>query len=199
MVAHVRLPSLEDLPKQQRTSTAAALRSGAIKISEPVPLENSGPSPVWTSSTSPFPSNNDSLPTLVSNSRLDDHLPVAASHGPPSSPAPELLYTAQVHAHGRPLRHKRSSLLAADPADSSGPASSQPRSSTNDSIPDAAMSAFQASKKRPGSIRLAFRKMFGKKDKAQAVAAASPASGRVAGSRHAYNKSVSCLPFRLRV
>jgi hypothetical protein len=187
MVTHIRLPSLEDLPKQQRTSTAAALRRGAIKISEPVPLENSGPSPVWTSSTSPFPSNNDSLPTLVSSSRLDDHLSIAAaSHGAPS-PVPEQLYIT----HGHPLRHKRSSLLAADPADSSAPASSQPRSSTNDSIPDRAMSAFQASKKRPGSIRLAFRKMFGKKDKSPAVSTASPASGRVAGSRHAYNKSVS--------
>jgi hypothetical protein len=186
MATHIRLPSLEDLPKQQRTSTAAALRRGAIKISEPVPLENSGPSPVWTSSTSPFPSNNDSPPTLVSSSRLDDHLSLAAAPHDAPSPVPEQVYAV----HGHPLRHKRSSLLAADP-DSSGPASSQPRSSTNDSIPDAAMSAFQASKKRPGSIRLAFRKMFGKKDRSPAVSTASPASGRVAGSRHAYNKSVS--------
>jgi hypothetical protein len=44
---HGRHPSLEQLSPQRRSFTAAALRKGTIKISEPVPIENSGPSPVW--------------------------------------------------------------------------------------------------------------------------------------------------------
>jgi hypothetical protein len=44
---HHRHPSLEQLSPQHRSFTAAALRRGTIKISEPVPIQNSGPSPVW--------------------------------------------------------------------------------------------------------------------------------------------------------
>jgi hypothetical protein len=57
MVAHhERQPSLGQLSPQRRSSTAAALRKGTIRIGEPVPIENSGPSPVWppTSSTPPL-------------------------------------------------------------------------------------------------------------------------------------------------
>ena len=44
-------PSLEQISHFRRSSTAAALRRGTIKISEPVLLQNSGPSPVWPPAT----------------------------------------------------------------------------------------------------------------------------------------------------
>jgi hypothetical protein len=206
MVAHTRLPSLEDLPPQRRSTTVAALRRGQIKISEPVPLENSGPSPVWKSPTSAaFP--HDSVTgfgTVESVSPhqqplidIDDQKIYAEPRpAPVSADLRADPYIPPKTSHGVPLKHKRSSVMMREGNDGglaiSG-ISPQPRSSTNESRTDYTMSQQDRKKRRSGSIRLAFRKIFNKKDRPQ-QGPTTPV--RPVGRGHEYHKSVSILTIR---
>jgi hypothetical protein len=207
MVVQAGLPSLEDLPPHQRSTTVAALRRGQISISEPVPWANSGPSPILQSpSTSTFAtpevedeqgniehdvpqqsivapadvssrpmfrySDSQKMPSTSTDLQADPYIPPKTSHGPP-------------------LRHKRSSIFMKenDPfLSDSAASSSQRHSSTNESaiLTDSSMSPRNPKKRRSGSIKLAWRKIFHKRDKS----GSSPISpGRPRG--HAYHKSVS--------
>jgi hypothetical protein len=201
MVTHARLPSLEDLPPQRRSTTVAALRRGQIKISEPVPVENSGPSPVWKSPNSSTYLNDsvtgfERVPSSQQHvfTDVNDHsLYSESQHMPSSADSRTDPYNPPRTSHGQPLRHKRSSLLIRDSKESALPgsgSSSQPRSSTNDSVTDSSMNPQDRKKRRSGSIRLAFRKIFNKKDK---ILPSPSSPGRPIGRGHEYHKSVSTL------
>jgi hypothetical protein len=199
MVTHARLPSLEDLPPQQRSTTVAALRRGQIKISEPVPVENSGPSPVWKSPAfGSFPTDSvtgfgvvDSVPPHQHTiADVTDPPMYSESQFIPSSTDPRSdLYNPPKTSHGTPLRQKRSSVFTKDINDAAS-GSSPPRSSTNESAADFTMNA-PNKKRRSGSIRHAFRKIFNKKEKPQEPD--RPSTGRRTGSGHQYHKSVSTI------
>jgi hypothetical protein len=97
-------------------------------------------------------------------------------------------------SHGQPLRHKRSSIFMRDNdvfLSDSGASSSQHRSSSaNESITltDSTMSPRNPKKRRSGSIKLAWRKMFHKREKSGS-SSLSPGHHRPRG--HEYHKSVS--------
>jgi hypothetical protein len=206
MVAHTRLPSLEDLPPQRRSTTVAALRRGQIKISEPVPVENSGPSPVWKSPTSSafahdsvtgFGTVDGVVPHQQALTETNEQQLHAESRQAPSfvelRPDP---YNPPKTSHGVPLKHKRSSILMRDTNDgglSISGASSQQRSSTNESMADFTMSPTSNKKKRRsgGSIRLAFRKIFKPKDRPPPRPTTPTTPIRPIGRGHEYHKSVS--------
>lgn len=180
MVTHVRLPSLEDLPPERRRTTVAALRRGDIKVSDPVPMENSGPSPIWKTSHPPTDS-------VMGFSQSE----AAYSHGPGDMSAPEDVFShsssaAEDQSHSRA---KHSSAFSSDRENQmqnhSAAPSTQPRSSTVDS--DTMGSPSSKKKRRSGSIRSAFRRMFSKREK-NAPARITPP---VHQPRHEYHKSVS--------
>jgi hypothetical protein len=204
MVTHGRLPSLEDLPPHRRSTTVAALRRGQIKISEPVPLENSGPSPVWKSpASSPPPFANDSVtgfgsvdgvpPHQQAVADVNDHQPLySESHMRTSADSRADQLNPAKFSHGPPLRQKRSSLFMKEQREAGVSETSadlsRRRSSANDSGTESTMSPQSKRKRRSGSLRLAFRKIFNKRE---ARSITSPSS---AGRRgHEYHKSVSAL------
>jgi hypothetical protein len=206
MVTHGRLPSLEDLPPHRRSITVAALRRGQIKISEPVPLENSGPSPVWKSPpSSPPPFATDSVtgfrsvdgvpPHQQPLADVNDHQPLySESHMRTSADSRADQLNLSKVSHGQPLRPKRSSLFMKEPRDAGLPKTSVDlsgrRSSANESGTDSTMSPQNKKKRRSGSLRLAFRKIFNKRDPRPVT---SPSSSGRRG--HEYHKSVSFLFF----
>lgn len=213
MVVHTRLPSLDDLSPQRRSTTVAALRRGHIKISEPVLLENSGPSPVWNSpATRSTEANGPVTPSVtegnvgVVNSPLHQLADVKEASLHSETTSQQMSSSTDLRAdpfnppktsHGQPLRHRRSSLFRRD-SDSGNLSvrpgtSSQVASSTHESVSDNNMSPQNRKKRRSGSIRLAFRKIFsGKKEKTDEES--SPP--RTKGRGHEYHKSVCLLSFQ---
>lgn len=223
---------VEQISTHRRSTTAAALRRGQIKISEPVPLENSGPSPIWKPSSShrqmrhpsgqhpnqPFPSDNitglQGTPSSTSISTGTDPLPAAPDYpsGPMGESSMPMSAEAASHAEaynnrsiqpqnvaaadGSSLHRKRSSYFVKDakegtghrPDSVSGGVSFQPRPSITDSVRDIPMDTPTKKKRRSGSIRGAFRRMFSKREK-QTVNPEDPQ--RMRGPRHEYHTSVS--------
>jgi len=229
MVIHDRQPSLEQLSPQRRSFTAAALRKGHIKISEPVPLENSGPSPVWNPSPTwpKSPSSPSASRSLHSDSKTNlpahvrpntapignqshflkhhhqltlpladpvDNMPQDDSILPDTYKFPSPPDT-QVDAQNASLRHKRSSLLTRDGPDASV---TQPSESGSGGLPSGTRTSMiehsetsamstptKKQKRRSGSIRGAFKRMFSKREKPTQE---RPVTTR--GPRHEYHASV---------
>ena len=238
MVAHARQPSLEQLSPERRSITAAALRKGQIKISEPLPLDSSGSSPVWNPSStshrqSQFPSvygQHDrprptdsvtgfrapvmSIGTDPHQSGLDfqsggplpePSMPVSSNNtgtaDPYNNPPP-----GSAMGDGPQPRHKRRSPSVKDSKDGAGYAPdshaallvAQPRMSTTPSSRETAMDSPVRRKRRSGSIRGAFKRMFSKREKQEkSVQIQEPPQSRGRGPRHEYHSSVSTLYFCL--
>jgi hypothetical protein len=181
MAKHIRVGSMDDLPPERRSTTVAALRRGDIKISEPVPLENSGPSPIWKTSHPPTDS--------VMGFNTSDG---SQFQGDMSSSVPEdgPSHNSVIAEDAPPLRHKRSSGFMRDKEslqDQSSAPSSHPRSSTIDSQDMGTPNSKK--KRRSGSLRTAFRRMFSKREKTAPIRTSPPAKQ----SRHEYHKSVSVV------
>ncbi|KAF2670089.1 hypothetical protein BT63DRAFT_229176 [Microthyrium microscopicum] len=235
MVVHARQPSLEHLSPQRRSTTAAALRRGHIKISEPVPLENSGPSPVWKPGSihrqSQYPAGQhenhplptDSVtgfqgslatPTSMAMAGSDAHASTSdfATNGPlhesslPMSPDSNAYNTSSggqqsaeiVAGDGNAMHLNRSSVFMRDtkdgvarlPEPDSAGFPSQTRPSTSRDSWDLSMDTPNKKKRRSGSIRGAFRRMFSKKEKQAPVRESPP---RANGPRHEYHSSEPAL------
>jgi hypothetical protein len=162
-----RQASLEHLTLQRRSTTVAALRRGTIKIGEPVLVENSGPSPVWP-----------------------PYVPAIDKAGHPAgegSDSEDESVDGKMD-HDAALRHKRSSYLGG--AEQAEPSKREQvtRSSMNESRESGGSGAATKRKRRSGSIRLAFRRMFSKRDNKQETSMKST---------HEYHKSVSCQPIHM--
>jgi len=246
MVSHSRLPSLESVPPARRSITAAALRRGEIKISEPVPLENSGPSPVWNSSpdyAGGVGPNGLPLPTTMPaaaigmahspNPLLGQHLhhmadsvtgfgtstdqfqmmlPEHAADAPRSSTS----HINSVHEQGSSdglgsgvgaatasglaqyKTHKRTSTymsVSKEALAQEQAMMAQRRTSTNESS-SIDVNSPTKKKRRSGSIRMAFKRMFSKKEK-ESPRRASPQRASTnrgpSAPKHEYHSSVSLI------
>jgi hypothetical protein len=184
---HLRAGSMDDLPPELRTTTVAALRRGDIKISEPVPLQNSGPSPIWKTSHPPTDSVMGFNASDGSQFQAD-----MSSAIPEDGPA----HNSIIAEDAPPLRHKRSSGFMRDKEslqDQSSAPSSHPRSSTIDSQDMGTPNSKK--KRRSGSLKMAFRRMFSKREKTAPNRATPPAKQ----SRHEYHKSVSLARPRMSI
>jgi hypothetical protein len=227
-------PSLEQLSSHRRSSTAHALRRGHIKISDPILLHNSGPSPAWKASSpahntfqhSTFHRQARSLPSdsvtdlkLFQGALVNAALPIgldsntraASEKSPPSLTDSSLTMSANSTTPGEqykmseslvdnhPLRQQPSGFqretkdiaVAQKHSDSNAPAGyMQHRPSTTGSMQDSGMDSPAKRKRRSGSIRKAFGRLFSKREKD----VDSPTRAKI--SRHGHNASVS-INFRL--
>lgn len=199
--------SNEALELHRRSLTAAAIRRGDVKISEPIPWEDGLNSPL--SSGQRKPPNPGGSKTNIA----------VAQYRPEETGAPKTNVAVGQHksveslAHGRnagegeempkpfeggpPLRHKRASLSMrgdSEAQEQAKPVQARRESGFTDS-PAGSPSQMQSKKKRQsGTIRTVFKRLFSKRDKGRHSGYTEEKKTASPGSRqHGYHGSVSLI------
>jgi hypothetical protein len=176
--------------QDRKNSAAAAIRRGTIKISEPILWVEGVPdasTAQHTVSSSVPPEEVDTSEPLPA--RDDPHGVAVSTHEEPPKPestgdAPALRPKRSSEQIREARRSQRSSSLADQLTDQ--------RSSNVENSSRGSNQMLDKKKRRSGTIRTVFRKVFGRRDKTISKQPSPPQSRSQA--KHEYTRSVSLLP-----
>ncbi len=186
--------SSEVLQLDRRSLTAAAIRRGDVKISEPIP---------WETELHSSPSSSQRKPPPAGGSKTNIR--------PEEATPPKTNATVTQRRSGEPLvddgdeapmsqslRHKRASLSMREDSEVQGqptPVHQRKRESGFTESPASSPNQMQSKKKRrsgTGTIRTVFRRLFSKRDKTSPSRYTEDKKSASPGTRqHGYHKSVS--------
>lgn len=202
-------------PFDRRSLTAAAIRRGDVKISEPIPWENELHSSPSSGQRKPPPTaggsktNNivvaqyrpEEAGELKSNATVTQRKSdESLAHGRDSDEVEEAPKSFKGAALSQPLRHKRASLSMREDSEVQGqvtPVHQRKRESGFTESPASSPSQMQSKKKRrsgTGTIRTVFRRLFSKRDKSSPSRHTDDKKSASPGTRqHGYHRSVSMM------